>query len=162
MFILAQFNVIHKTLFWVFNPFEQEVRVIENMAVAFMEAVECGSSSVNDKATDTCRKSPEYLVTVFLEGSEHLTELQLWLMRSKPKAHWMQNLLNFPTKVSKSCFLPVTILNRNGWIVFKKLKMVNCQLLTQDGRGQRVTDRLIDWLDRVLRRIGNDWSQQVT
>ena len=62
----------------VFILFEQEVRIKEHMVVAFMEPIECVSSSVNEpdvchvgKATE--RKSPEFLLLVFVKRFEHLT-----------------------------------------------------------------------------------------
>ena len=44
-------------------------------------------------------------------------------------------VLNFPSKVSQICFMHVKILNRNGWVVFKKLKKVNCERTMDEDRG---------------------------
>lgn len=65
----------------VFNPFEEEVRVKENTAVAFIEPVECVSSPVNvtenvSSVDVTNRKLPGFLEQVFIEGCEHLTDEQ--------------------------------------------------------------------------------------
>lgn len=65
----------------VFNPFEEEVRVKENTAVAFIEPVECVSSPVNvtedvSSVDVTNRKLPGFLEQVFIGGCEHLTDEQ--------------------------------------------------------------------------------------
>ena len=47
------------------------------MAVAFIEPTECVlSPEVCNVGKTTARKSPEYLVLVFLEGCKNLTEVQ--------------------------------------------------------------------------------------